>query len=482
MERFFTELERRLEAARQENEDRYRSFFNDLKPKLEAARKLEHELNRHLAHRFNVFKYLRTDELGLSRIIADLMNPEASHGQGPLFLQTLLTKLDIDPTESDLELTDARVFVERPIRNQRRIDIYAQIPDGEGTFCLAIENKPYTGDQQNQVKDYLRHLRDKYADRFLLLYLSPAGDGPSNWSLPPAELEHWRGRFAIMPYQGTFNNGNFDSKEIGADAYQGFRACCSLTEWLAACRVDCQVERLRWFFRDIESFCQRTFGGHNMTTDREFSVIQEFLLSKEAHDRLATAQAVYESWPAVRDQVCKQFLKLLRDRTKQTIAEKYPEIADDLRVDYNYGGEVKWANWLSIYRKCWRQYTGTSRASRSKGRTGIVLEAAGKGSYDWWYGVRSPLREDKMTVTDRDQRLRLEKKLDPIFLLGKPDAHWLRRYWTDDQKRNWYGLIPKLFRECKDGGGDIMNYYVGIIEDIADRALPVITEFEGTQG
>ena len=32
--------------------------------------------------RFNNLDYLRDDELGLSRIIADLLNPKASHGQG----------------------------------------------------------------------------------------------------------------------------------------------------------------------------------------------------------------------------------------------------------------------------------------------------------------------------------------------------------------------------------------------------------------
>ena len=172
MERFFAELEGRLDAARQEDQDRFQRFFDELKPQLDAASKLERELNRHLAHRFNVLEYLRTDELGLSRIIADLLNPKASHGQGPLFLRTLLSELDIEMTGSDPDLADARVFVERQIENQRRIDIYVQIPGANGTFCLAIENKPYAGDQENQVKDYLEHLRGKHDDRFLLIYLS----------------------------------------------------------------------------------------------------------------------------------------------------------------------------------------------------------------------------------------------------------------------------------------------------------------------
>ena len=67
MDRFFAELEARLEVARRGDRCRYRDFFAQIKPRLEAARRLEIQLNRHLAHRFNVLDYLRTDELGLTK-------------------------------------------------------------------------------------------------------------------------------------------------------------------------------------------------------------------------------------------------------------------------------------------------------------------------------------------------------------------------------------------------------------------------------
>ena len=67
--------------------------FAELAPRLDTARTLERELDRNLARRFNCFDYLRTDELGLLRIIADLLNANASHGQDVLFLRTLLDRL-----------------------------------------------------------------------------------------------------------------------------------------------------------------------------------------------------------------------------------------------------------------------------------------------------------------------------------------------------------------------------------------------------
>ena len=43
-----------------------------------------------LASEFNVLRYARTDEYGLSSIIADLLNPRGSHGQGDRFLRCFL--------------------------------------------------------------------------------------------------------------------------------------------------------------------------------------------------------------------------------------------------------------------------------------------------------------------------------------------------------------------------------------------------------
>ena len=60
----------------------YERFFAELVPRLDSARVLERELDRKLAHRFNVLDYLRDDELGLSRIIADLLNPRKAMVRG----------------------------------------------------------------------------------------------------------------------------------------------------------------------------------------------------------------------------------------------------------------------------------------------------------------------------------------------------------------------------------------------------------------
>ena len=60
-------------------------LLQNLTPHLHAARAVARELDRQLARRFNIFRYLRDDELGLSRIIADLLDPTGEHGQATTF-------------------------------------------------------------------------------------------------------------------------------------------------------------------------------------------------------------------------------------------------------------------------------------------------------------------------------------------------------------------------------------------------------------
>ena len=91
----------------------YRRFFAELRPRLETARALEAELDRHLARRFNVLDYMRTDELGLSRIVADLLNPRGPHGQGKLFLERFVEGLGEQVFRLDLNGEPISVVVEK---------------------------------------------------------------------------------------------------------------------------------------------------------------------------------------------------------------------------------------------------------------------------------------------------------------------------------------------------------------------------------
>ena len=446
----------------------YERFFAELTPRLEGARVLAGELDRELAHRFNVFDYLRDDELGLSRIIADLLDPKANHGQGKLFLRTLLSLEGVRNARHwpDIDGRGVRVEVkrEREIRSGRRLDVFVEIGADEQCYCLAIENKPYAGDQENQVQDYLAWLNGNYPERFLLLYISPNGNRPSEWSIRKTELEKWRNGFAIMPYyEGSEEQTNKDP----------FRIPQSVADWLRECRKNCEVDRLRGFLRDFEMFCSKTFGDPAMTTDSERNAVSEFILAQP--DRLETALAVAASWPKVRDRVCEKFLKRLCFRIETEVKEQLKEFADDMQVCPTYVGRC---SSISLYRDCWAQYE--VKHSDSNRRTSIKLEAYKDGTNRCYIGVWSPMAVDEMAHGDKERRQRLDRELENKLDRGKKDAWWPWWNWVEDDKRNWNSLVPVLHQENEDedADGEITRYFVDRFIKVAEKAIPVINDIE----
>ena len=103
-------------------------------------------------------------------------------------------------------------------------------------LLIGIENKPWAGDQQEQIADYLEDLLEK-SDNSHILYLSGDGNGPS-----PASLNGLVERLClIVPYR----HKNKESP--------------SLEGWLLQCREQCEAERVRWFLIDLLEYIERQF-------------------------------------------------------------------------------------------------------------------------------------------------------------------------------------------------------------------------------
>ena len=447
-------LESRLAEAKGADERTRVRFFAELAPRLETARELDLELDRRLARRFNVFDYLRTDERGLSRIIADLLNPQAGHGQGTVFLRTLLEELKWFPLRHDLDECTISASVEHRTSSGRKIDVVVRvIAPNRQAWCLAIENKPFAGDQENQVSDYLEYLEEKFGERFLLLYLPPTGEGPSERSVDSKELdERWKGRFGVVPYH--------EGQDEHSDEFDVFRYRFSLTGWFAKSREQCKVDRLRWFLHDAELFCRRTFGGQNMTTDSETKAVRDFAISSTANLRIA--QVVHESWPMIRNEVCERFLR----RLKQQIEDRMKESSSGIRVGYEWGN----ANWLWLYRDRWIERGEGYRGIR---RRSVVMEANKKGTDEWFIGVWNP-NNKKPNILRRGL----------VQTLGrgtKPEDEYPWWDWLDDEKSCWSVLVRELHEECgMDNGGEITNYFVERFVEVATNTIPIIDELEST--
>jgi len=206
-------------------------FFGDLGFRLELFESARRKLDVYLASEFNVFSYIAPDENRLSDIIAELLNPEGKHGQGEVFLREFLKVLRVEPQghgRCRVVREQATAFIPQ---SQRRIDILVDI-DG---FGIGIENKPWAGEQPDQLSAYWEYLRARYGDRCLLVYLSGGGDHPQ--SIPAEEWERLKGegKLKVLAYSGAFK------------------------EWLVSCYKECSAEKVRWFLRDFVDFVEGTF-------------------------------------------------------------------------------------------------------------------------------------------------------------------------------------------------------------------------------
>ena len=456
----------------------YGRFFAELTARLDAAGTLEREFDRKLAHRFNVFDYLRKNseqervpELQLSRIIAHLLDPRQTHGQETLFLRAFLDSAGLTSERGwpDVDGNGIAVGVEteHSTRDNRSIDIFVEIVAGKQRYCLAIENKPYANDLENQVHDYLKYVSEEDFERFLLIYLSPNGEGPSKESVTRKKLVEWKGRFAIMPYSWGHPRR--------ADHFDEFRNCGSLADWLEECRKNCDAERLRWFLEDFRAFC-RTIGGHTVIS-KENEAAVKFVLSNP--ENLKTAQVVYDSWSDVLGRVGPPFLQALRERIEATAKERetLKAFAHDMRVLCRYDAR-SYKSHLSLYRQSWTQYSTEQEIDR----TCIQLNNAGNGPCGWYIGVCAPMNRKEMPPDDSERQQRLDKELKHTFREsdGKSTDWWPWYSYVNADKRDWRQLVPDLDREGQAQTGEIMTYFVDKFIEVAEKALPVINDIEGS--
>ncbi len=213
-------------------------FFFDVSYRVDLAERLQCQLDGRLATRFNVFDLIEPDENKLSDILAELLNPKGTHGQGDLFLRLFFEQLGLG-SDPELRTDDATVQREAPMRGtwkeNRRMDVFIHAAG----VSLAIENKVDSGEQPEQVRDYLEHLRE--CPRGTVIYLTPERR-PPGW-LSDSDLEKYQ-----------------RSKRLQCWSYQE-----DVSKWLTACRQGCEAQRIRDFLSDfiayIESDLNRELEG-----------------------------------------------------------------------------------------------------------------------------------------------------------------------------------------------------------------------------
>ncbi|PCI23213.1 MAG: hypothetical protein COB67_12975 [SAR324 cluster bacterium] len=217
------------------NEESYKEklsgFYRDLMPKVQYFEHFKKIADREIASNFNCFNFIQPNELKLSSIIADLLNPDGTHGQKDLFLRLFFDLLPESVAEicRQIPACNWQVDIEFSTHKGRRIDLLIQA-NGPSKFVIAIENKPWAIEQENQLKDYAEFIDKLCKDRNILIYLAGRDEEPKSLD------EHLRN---ALKEQGRFELLNFNPH---------------LINWLQACRQQCQADKVRWFLKDFSEY------------------------------------------------------------------------------------------------------------------------------------------------------------------------------------------------------------------------------------
>lgn len=162
--------------------------FNVLLSKIDALISREKAIQEEKYKRgesFNIFKVCGVNhyEVTHSSILAELLDPKGSHGQGGLFLKEFLVTAGVyDPQYRDcndfIVNTEHSFFINT--NNgicTGRIDIIISSP----TAAIIIENKIYAADQQDQLKRYDTYLKaSQWKNNYKILYLTLDNHDPGD--------------------------------------------------------------------------------------------------------------------------------------------------------------------------------------------------------------------------------------------------------------------------------------------------------------
>lgn len=154
----------------------YKLFFENLdliKRKYDILHSFEDE--------FNIFSILRNerDEVNLhSKFIGELLK---NRSFGDIFLKFFLEAIEI---KIDGEI-NKNIYLEYGANDNGRIDILLKINSKSLKKAVIIENKIDAGDQWQQLERYVKAMKKEgYSkDEITIVYLTLAGDTPSNYSL-----------------------------------------------------------------------------------------------------------------------------------------------------------------------------------------------------------------------------------------------------------------------------------------------------------
>lgn len=358
------------------------SLFKDVKFKTETLKEARNRFADRLAPDFSIFDYLRTDEMGLSRCIADLLDPMGKHGQKEVFLEAFL---DLAGLDLSANTEGCKVKTEKQANGLRRIDIYLKFESGE---IIGIENKPWAGDQENQLSEYASFIeKEAGGNNWFLIYLS--NNDPSDFS----------------------GKENIEDKEkfVHLNYIQ-------IIEWLEDCACKSKALIVRLFIEEMAKFIRMNINGElEMSEENE---IKNLIL--------ASPQNIESAF----------HVSLVMRSVKETLLK---EFHDDLRNKIKAKAKDFELIWDTAMSKGWKGSPGFGMKFSKEQNLYLRFEFNSSGLHDLYWGIA---REHDSVKKDDVVWKEINEVMSDQFGSGNKTVRWPWWNWIDKKEfsgayRNW---------------------------------------------
>ncbi len=369
------------------------------------------------ASHFSPFQFIRTNENGLSEIIAFLLNPSQNHGQQELFLNSLLKYLELPEY---LSYNKVSVTCEKATINNRRHDIFIEgFLHNERQWIISIENKlRYAADQNSQLEDYWKDIiNERYSPKFgCLVYLSPFKQQPSEKSINTGS---WKELIQ-----------NNQAKVIGAE---------DLIKWL---------EQTPIVAPNIRAFCQsfiQFLKEDIMNETKENNQLLDELVKNS--DRIETAITLLE----LSDNIYQKLEDSLVQQLQNKLEEKYPTM---LEYNWHFYNVHKEGIYLDKEDKKYPWSIGIANDN--------------KKYHDVYYGFWA----NKDYISQENYQ-----KLEEMFKLDgfEKSTWWIQWQYCNGNLRNWDG---KVWKEAEVKTGRLAEDIFELLEPFIKIANDHLEELE----
>ncbi|VEI57523.1 Uncharacterised protein [Pasteurella multocida] len=280
-----------------QNMEDFRYFLQGLYQYKAQLEKKNAENNKQYSPDFNPFQFMKTDEDGLSEILAFLLSPKEKHGQGCLFIRKFLALLNLDECFASTDSFEVQLHKRTFLGRVHDIFIEGYNNDRGLEWVMSIESKLRGArEQAEQVGHYIDDLK-KYQRKSFMIFLPNIEREPSSVSTEIWDAEKQAKR----------------AKVITPDF---------LIQWLNACSENeegnevCSNGKITDFIHYFKTFLE---GEYFMAEQNKSELIQN-LLDKKDFNSLEMLMCLFEQ----KYEIYTQLSENLKTHLNNKLTEQFP--------------------------------------------------------------------------------------------------------------------------------------------------------------